>query len=120
MPMWTRPTSPAATPARSSAALIAVAPSFVAGTDCREPRKLPMAVRAAPTSTTSRMTRAYRAVTETVKARSRRAKSLPGHGFVRRGASFARRLITLSRAPRPLDDRREYPQDLVDLVGGRR
>ena len=39
MPMWTRPTSPGATPARSSAALIAVAPSRGAGTEASEPEK---------------------------------------------------------------------------------
>ena len=59
MPMWTSPTSAGATPARSSAALIAVAPSRGAGTLDNAPRKLPMAVRAAPTITTSRMRLGY-------------------------------------------------------------
>src|SRR5439155_19595852 len=60
--MWTSWTSLAGTSAGSSAALIDVAPSLGPGTADSDPRKLPMAVRAAPTITTSRMTRAYRAV----------------------------------------------------------
>src|ERR1700749_873585 len=57
--MWTRPTSPGAPPARSSAALIATAPRRGAGTEDSAPRKLPMGVRAAPTMTTSRMGGGY-------------------------------------------------------------
>src|SRR5262245_39528519 len=60
MPMCTSPTASGGTPARSSAALIAVAPRRGAETAAIEPRKLPMGVRAAPTMTTSRMPRAYR------------------------------------------------------------
>src|SRR6478735_6656555 len=62
--MWTRPTSLADTPARSSAALMAVAPSLGAVIDESEPKKEPIAVRAAPTMTTSRMPKAYRQIPE--------------------------------------------------------
>jgi hypothetical protein len=83
IPMWTSPTSPGATPARSIAARIAVAPSFGAGTDDSDPKKLPMAVRAAPTITTSRMRWGYPAAPEPVKAASLTAPALsappPGH-----------------------------------------
>src|SRR6185312_15717593 len=51
-PMMTSPTSAAATPDCSSAALIAVAPSFGVGTPVNWPRKEPMAVRLAPAMTT--------------------------------------------------------------------
>src|SRR5262249_5163066 len=68
MPMCTSPTSPGATPARSSAALIAVAPSRVAGTPASDPRKLPMAGRAAPTITTARMGLGEPAAPRAVKA----------------------------------------------------
>src|SRR5438067_4775915 len=46
-------TSPGDTPARSRAALMAVAPSLGAGTAASVPRNAPMGVRAAPTMTTS-------------------------------------------------------------------
>src|SRR5436190_11666808 len=52
--MNTSCTSFGGTPARSTAALTAVAPSWVAGTSAREPPKLPMGVRTAETITTSR------------------------------------------------------------------
>ena len=45
-------TSSGLTPARSSAALMAVAPSRGAGTGASEPKNAPIGVRAAPTITT--------------------------------------------------------------------
>ena len=52
-PMITSETRAASTPLRSSAALMAAAPSSCAGVEPNEPLKLPTAVRAAPTMTTS-------------------------------------------------------------------
>src|SRR5690349_19152872 len=88
--MLTSPTSPGATPARSSAALIAAAPRRGAGTEDRAPRKLPIAVRAAPTRTTSRMRGAYRC---------------------RRGRS------TGPASTRGVEDGWQNAQDVVDLAG---
>src|SRR5207253_8923053 len=51
--MNTSSTSSARTPARSSAHLIAIAPSFGAGTGARPPRNAPIGVRAAPRMTVS-------------------------------------------------------------------
>src|SRR5690242_2686821 len=53
--MITSETSAGATPACSSAALIAVAPSVGVGTPVNWPRKEPIAVRLAPTMTMSDM-----------------------------------------------------------------
>ena len=52
-PMKTCWTWSAATPARSSAALMTTAPSFGALSDASAPWKAPIGVRAAPTTTTS-------------------------------------------------------------------
>ncbi len=54
LPRITSSTSEGETPARASASRTATAPSRVAGTDEREPRKEPTGVRAAATTTTSR------------------------------------------------------------------
>src|SRR2546428_11356223 len=51
--MNTSSTSSARTPARSSAHLIAIAPSLGAGTGARPPRNAPIGVRAAPRMTAS-------------------------------------------------------------------
>jgi hypothetical protein len=51
-PMITSSTSPGATPARSSPAAIAVAPSAGAGRSLKSPWKPPIGVRADPTMTT--------------------------------------------------------------------
>src|SRR5580704_17595297 len=94
-PMWTSWMSPGASPARSSAALIATAPSLGAGSDDRDPRKLPMAVRAAPTMTTSRMVRAYRAGARNVNP------------------------YDSAMLPSAIDDFRQEADDRVDLGFGR-
>ncbi len=52
-PMITSDTRPASMPPRSSAALMTAAPRSCAGVEANAPLKLPTAVRAAPTMTTS-------------------------------------------------------------------
>src|SRR5262245_18586356 len=98
--MLTPPTSPGPTPARSSAALSAAAPSRGAGREDREPRKLPIAVRAAPTRTTSRMAGAYRC--------RRRGSTGGASGLGPRA----------SGSTRGVENAGEQLQDVIDLVAG--
>src|SRR5690349_17583125 len=111
--MMTSETRPGSTPARSSAALMAIAPRSWAGSEAKAPLKLPTGVRAALTMTTSSdmgisweleffenrqapERRAYRPISLLILLTSLRHVNWPGRGFSPQRIQFGVAAVSLS------------------------